>query len=106
MMMKLEHPCIPHIIDLIENENYLLIIREYVEGRTLDSIVGENGPMPVETAINIAKKICGTLHYLHTYNPPFRERHRRDYETCGLSHVFRICYNIHGEFGILQNPWR
>lgn len=42
----------------------------------------------------------------HVYNPPFFERHRRGYETCGLSHVFRICYNIHGEFGILQNPWR
>ena len=74
MMMKLEHPCIPHIIDLIENENYLFIIREYVEGRTLNSIVGENGPMPVETAINIAKEICGTLHYLHTLTPPHIHR--------------------------------
>ncbi len=42
----------------------------------------------------------------HTYNPPFCERHRRGYETFGLSHFFKICYNIHGEFGILQNPWR
>lgn len=74
MMMKLEHPCIPHIIDLVENENHLFIIREYVEGRTLDSIVGEHGPMPVETAINIAKEICGTLHYLHTLTPPHIHR--------------------------------
>ena len=42
----------------------------------------------------------------HVYNPPFCERHRRGYETCGLSHIFKICYNIHGEFGTLQNPWR
>ena len=42
----------------------------------------------------------------HVYNPPFCERHRRGYETRGLSHVFRICYTIHGAFGILQNPWR
>ena len=43
---------------------------------------------------------------LHVYNPPFCERHRRGYETCGLSHIFKICYNIHGAFGTLQNPWR
>ena len=44
--------------------------------------------------------------YFHAYNPPFCERHQRGYETRGLSHVFRICYTIHGAFGILQNPWR
>ena len=42
----------------------------------------------------------------HGYKPPFCERHRRGYETYGLSHNFKICYNILGEFGILQNPWR
>ena len=40
------------------------------------------------------------------YNPPFCERHRRGYETCGLSYICKICYNIHGAFGTLQNPWR
>ena len=74
MMMKLEHPCIPRIIDLIENENYLFIIRDYVEGRTLNSIVVENGPMPVETVLDIAKRLCGTLHYLHTLTPPHIHR--------------------------------
>ena len=28
------------------------------------------------------------------------------YETCGIPHIFKICYNIHGAFGTLQNPWR
>ncbi len=43
---------------------------------------------------------------MHVYNPPFCERHRRGYETCGIPHIFKICYNIHGAFGTLQNPWR
>ena len=38
----------------------------------------------------------GDSHLGHVYNPPFCERHRRGYETCGLSHIFKICYNIHG----------
>lgn len=74
MLMKLEHPSIPRIIDLVENENYLFIIREYVEGRTLDSIVNENGPLPAGKVIDIAKKLCGTLHYLHTLTPPHIHR--------------------------------
>ena len=51
--------------------------------------------------------VCfGENHLFHGYKPPFCERHRRGYETYGLSHNFKICYNILGEFGILQNPWR
>lgn len=69
-MSKLEHPVIPRIIDILENENYYFIIKEYLEGRTLDLIIKKSGAQAVETVVEWAKQLCSLLHYLHTLNPP------------------------------------
>ena len=37
--MSLKHPSIPRIIDVIEDEKSIFIIREYVDGISLDSVV-------------------------------------------------------------------
>lgn len=39
MVMSLKHPSIPRIIDVIEDEKSIFIIREYVDGISLDSVV-------------------------------------------------------------------
>lgn len=74
MLMKLDHPGIPRIVDLIENEQYLYIVREYIEGETLDYIVKSYGAQPVDKVIEWAKQLCCILNYLHTLTPPHIHR--------------------------------
>lgn len=71
MMMKLNHPAVPHIVDIIEDESSISIIREYIEGVPLDVILRNNGPVAEETVIAWAKQLCDVLGYLHRQNPPY-----------------------------------
>lgn len=71
MMMKLDHPAVPRVVDIVEDENRICIIREYIEGQTLDSVLQENGPIKQETVLTWAQQLCDVLRYLHKQNPPY-----------------------------------
>ena len=71
MMMKLDHPAVPKVVDIVEDENRICIIREYIEGQTLDAVLQENGPVKQDTALTWAQQLCDVLGYLHKQNPPY-----------------------------------
>lgn len=70
MMQRLNHPSIPKVIDIIENDEALFIVRDYIEGETLETIVRMYGAQPVEKVLEWSKQMCGVLGYLHSQNPP------------------------------------
>lgn len=70
-LMHLKHPSIPRIIDIIEDDKNIFIIREYVDGTSLDSVVKKYGAQSAETVISWAKQLCSALNYLHSFNPPY-----------------------------------
>lgn len=70
MMKRLSHPHLPGIIDVIENQDTLLIVMDYIEGRSLQALVQEQGALPQEEVLKCAVQLSDTLSYLHTRNPP------------------------------------
>lgn len=72
LMKRLDHPAIPRIVDIIDNENdpQIYIVMDYVEGDSLDKIVEEFGAQSQDLVIDWAKQICDTLGYLHSQKPP------------------------------------
>ena len=54
MMKKLKHRNLPSIVDVIEKENSLLIVMDYIEGRSLDVIFAEQGAQPEKIVIDWA----------------------------------------------------
>lgn len=70
MMKKLKHPHLPSIVDVIEEENRLLIVMDYIEGRSLAELLEEQGAQPVETVLSWAEQLCDVLAYLHGRTPP------------------------------------
>lgn len=70
MMKKLEHPAIPNVVDIIEDQECIFIVREYVEGKTLETIVKTYGAQPADKVIEWGKQLCGILGYLHSQTPP------------------------------------
>ena len=74
MMVKLHHPAIPQVIDIIENNSSIFIVREYVEGETLEALYKNYGAQPAETVIEWGKQLCDVLRYLHNLTPPYLYR--------------------------------
>jgi len=65
VLKGVKHPGIPLIIDVIEDGDYLVIIREYVDGKTLNEIVYEKGVLAQEEVVDIGIKLCAILTFLH-----------------------------------------
>ena len=69
-LKKLKHPNLPSIVDVIEDDNSFIIVMDYIEGRSLDKIIEENGAQPEAFVVEWAKQLCDVLGYLHSRNPP------------------------------------
>ncbi len=70
LMKKLKHPHLPSIVDVIERDNSLLIVMDYIEGRSLESVLAENKYFRTEQVLVWAEQLCDVLQYLHSQCPP------------------------------------
>ncbi len=88
-----EHPVahMPKIIDLFESRNCLIVIEEFVEGRTVAELL-EHGPLSEKEALSITKSVCAILDELHGLPTPIIHRDIKpaniiitpEHETCLL----------------------
>lgn len=69
MLKKLNHPFLPSIIDVIDQEENFLIVMDYIEGNTLLQLLKEYGAQKVEYVIEWGKQLCEVLSYLHSRTP-------------------------------------
>lgn len=69
LMKNLDHPALPRIVDIIETNQTIYIVMDYIEGETLHTILKKYGAQNQELVIEWAKQLCSVLHYLHTRNP-------------------------------------
>lgn len=69
MLKRLSHPNLPSIIDVIEDENTLLIVMDYIEGNPLSNSLEEFGAQKQSDVIDWAKQLCDVLGYLHSREP-------------------------------------
>lgn len=70
VMKKLDHPSLPRIVDIIDTQEFLYIVMDYIQGETLYEIVKTRGVPEQETVVSWMLDICDTLNYLHHLDPP------------------------------------
>lgn len=69
ILKKLNHPSLPRIIDIIEDDNNLYIVQDYIEGTPLDKELEKVGKFPLGTVLQWSLQICDVLIYLHEFKP-------------------------------------
>ena len=70
LLKKLKHPNLPSIIDVIDEDDIFLIVMDYIEGNSLETLLKEEGAQPQEKVISWGKQLCDVLGYLHRQKPP------------------------------------
>ncbi len=70
MLKRFNHPNLPSIIDVIDNDDTFLIVMDYIEGISLEKALKRNGAQRQEDVIEWAKQLCDVLGYLHSRRPP------------------------------------
>lgn len=66
MVALLRHPYIVEIYTVIESENSLYLVFEYVDGQTLETRLDIDGRLPFSVAKAIFKCVCEGLKYAHS----------------------------------------
>jgi serine/threonine-protein kinase len=65
----LSHPNIVKLVDLIEKEDAIYLVMEYIDGDTLEDYINKiSGPIPEEIAIPILKEILSAIDFAHQQN--------------------------------------
>lgn len=75
LLNKIEHPYIRKIVEQIEDENYIYIVMEHIEGIDLRNMLSKwGGRLPVNRVIRYAGQIAEALRFIHSFNPPIINR--------------------------------
>ena len=64
-LKKLKHDCIPQYYGNFAEEGYFYIIQEYIQGESLDQVIGEK-PLEEEKVISKIKEILNILQFIHS----------------------------------------
>lgn len=65
ILKRLSHPNIPRIIDIEEDDEFLYLIREYAEGKTLEEWMEEKEKFQEAELLQIAEQLASAIRYLH-----------------------------------------
>ena len=68
-LKRLNHPHLPSIIDVIDMDDSFIIVMDYIEGRSLQSVLKQGGAQPKELVVEWGKQLCDVLGYLHSREP-------------------------------------
>lgn len=69
LMKKLDHPMLPRIVDIIDEDGCIYIVMDFIEGKTMEFLLEKTGPQSEKYVVNCAKQLCEALQYLHTRKP-------------------------------------
>lgn len=69
LLKHLRHPRLPAIVDVIDEGERLLIVMDYIEGRTLQEVLDNEGAQSQKQVLVWGRELCEVLLYLHQQNP-------------------------------------
>lgn len=69
LLKNLNHPGIPLIYDIDEDDDYIYMIEEFIQGESLDTFVLHQKNISQELIIKLGIQLCDILDYLHHLSP-------------------------------------
>src|SRR6476620_11796021 len=62
---QLQHENLVRIYDFGESNNRFYLVMEYIEGKTIGTLISEQGPMPPATAVRLVRQVAMGLGHAH-----------------------------------------
>lgn len=70
LLERLDHPSIVKSHEMFEEDGYYYLVRDFVEGQTLEQLLPAEGFLEQRLVLEWALRLCSVLDYLHSQNPP------------------------------------
>ncbi|SHJ72913.1 serine/threonine protein kinase [Clostridium cavendishii DSM 21758] len=69
ILKNLDHPALPRIVDIINKDEKIYIVLDYIDGTNLNTLLNQCTSFQEDKVIGWAKEICDVLIYLHNQKP-------------------------------------
>lgn len=95
---KLDHP---NVMKVMPNDHasQVYMVMEWVDGRLLRQILMEKRKLPIERAVDLTKKVCDALDYIHRHGVVHRDLKPENIMVDDEDHVKLIDFGIAGHEG-------
>ncbi len=70
ILKNVDHPVLPRIVDIINQEGTIYVVMDFIEGTTISDRLKKEGAQPQELVIEWGLQLASALDYLHNMNPP------------------------------------
>ena len=74
ILKELSHPQLPEVFFYMEEAGKEYMLRSYIMGRSLETVVNEEGALSEKESIRILLSFCDVIEYLHSRKPPVIHR--------------------------------
>lgn len=103
---QLVHPSVPHAISVFENCEAPCLVLEYVEGKSLRSILQERAPLSLEESLDIISQLLAALVYIHSRGVYHRDLKPENMLIDSNGKVHIIDFNLALLQGARRVTWR
>jgi len=70
ILKNVDHPVLPRIVDIINQEGTIYVVMDFIEGETLSQRLKKEGAQAQELVVEWGIQLASALNYLHNMNPP------------------------------------
>lgn len=70
ILKNVDHPVLPRIVDIINQDGTIYVVMDFIEGTTISDRLKKEGAQPQETVIEWGLQLASALDYLHNMKPP------------------------------------
>lgn len=96
LLKSLNHPGIPQIYDIYEDNDYFYLIEEYIRGESLDEFLLHQSHISQHIFMDFCLQLCEIFQYLHTFQPSpilYLDLKPEHVIVCGM-HIKLIDFNV------------
>ena len=72
-LIDLEHRHLPRIVDVFETDSSMLLVMDFIAGKSLQYWLSNKGARPLNDVIKWGKQLCEVLGYLHSKSIIYRD---------------------------------
>lgn len=70
ILKNVDHPVLPRIVDIINQDGTIYVVMDFIEGTTISDRLKKEGAQPQELVIEWGLQLASALDYLHNMKPP------------------------------------
>lgn len=93
-LKRLNHPSLPRILDIREDDEYLYTVMDYIPGENLRTILRVDGPQPEEQVAQWGMELCDVMEYLHKNDIIYRDTKPSNIMLTPEGHIKLIDFGI------------